>query len=104
MVPSKVRKWVALRMERLGSTMLGRSSLKGGNLSLRSESREPDYDDRNLELGSAPGSRPAKSSAHAGRGENGSVDWRMLNEGIVVTKEVSVTYTEEERIQRVIGF
>lgn len=89
--------------------MMGRSN-KSGNMSLASDSRDAlgDSDDRNLtlELGNAPGKKPAKSSAHAQRGDHGSVDWGMLNsgKGIVVTKEVHVTYTEEERIERVIGF
>lgn len=91
----------------LGSTVLGRS--KGG-LTLTSDCRDGSNgtnDDEiglNLEMGVNPGRSAAKSSVQAGRGENGSVDWGMMNQGIMVTKEVTVTYTEEERIERVIGF
>lgn len=95
---------MSFRMARLGTTMLGRSR---GGMTLTSECRDTTNDDEvelNLELGNAPGRPPAKSSAQAGRGEGGSVDWGMMNKGIMVTKEVTVTYTEEERIQRVIGF
>lgn len=95
---------MSARMARLSSTLLGRS--KGG-MTLTSECRDGTNDDEvglNLELGNAPGRPPAKSSAQAGRGENSSVDWGTMNKGIMVTKEVTVTYTEEERIQRVIGF
>lgn len=97
-------------MARLGSTVLGRSN-KGG-MTLSSECRDGSHglnDDEvglnlELELGNAPGRPPAKSSAQAGRGETSGVDWGTMNKGIMVTKEVTVTYTEEERIQRVIGF
>lgn len=107
-IPSSIRKWMSSKMARLGSTVLGRSN-KGG-VTLNSECRDGSRgtnDDEirlNLELGTAPGRPPAKSSAQAERGETSSVDWGTMNKGIMVTKEVTVTYTEEERIQRVIGF
>lgn len=97
---------MSLRMSRLGSTVLGRSH-NGRSMSLRSDCQDPNSDERglNLELGTAPGHPPCKNIAHAGRaGGNSSVDWGMMSKGIVVTKEVSVVYSEEERIQRVIGF
>lgn len=108
MIPASIRNWMSAKMAQLGSTVLGRSN-KGG-MTLSSECRDGSHgtnDDEiglNLELGTAPGRIPAKSSAQAGRGETSSVDWGTMNKGIMVTKEVSVTYTEEERIQRVIGF
>lgn len=77
-----------------------------------------DDNDLSLELGDGP--RGVKSSAHAAssgpcRGDRGGagggsrhmhdgVDSGMLNKGIVVTNEVTVTYTQEERIERIIGF
>lgn len=91
--------------------MLGRPH-DGRNMSLSSDCLDPSSSSRSesglnleLQLGNAPGKPPAKNSAHAGRvARSSDVDWGMLSKGIVVTKEVSVTYTEEERIQRVIGF
>lgn len=62
-----------------------------------------DEADLGLELGDGP--RGVKSSAHAASGRrHGSVDTGMLKKGIVVTNEVTVTYTQEERIERIIGF
>lgn len=82
--------------------MLSRSrTRKTGNMSLASVTDEAEM---GLELGD--GARGVKSSAHAAHGgrRHGSVDARMLDKGIVVTNEVTVTYTQEERIERIIGF
>lgn len=93
------------RLRRLPSEVLSRSrTRKTGNMSLSSVTDETDL---GLELGDGP--RGVKSSAHAasghgGRHAHGGLDSSMLNKGIVVTNEVTVTYTQEERIERIIGF
>lgn len=80
--------------------MISRSR-KTGNLSLGSVA---DDNDLGIELGKDP--RGASNSAHAepGQRNNSSVDFGMLNKGIVVTNEVTITYTQEERIEKIIGF
>lgn len=101
---------MSAKMAQLGSTVLGRSN-KGG-MTLNSECRDGSHgtnDDEielnlELELNKAPGRPAPKTHTQARRGEGSSVDWGSMNKGIMVTKEVTVTYTEEERIQRVIGF
>lgn len=81
--------------------MISRSR-KTGNMSLASVVE--DSDDLGIELGKDP--RGATNSAHAAPNHkhNSSIDFGMLNKGIVVTNEVTITYTQEERIEKIIGF
>lgn len=97
------------RFRRLPSTMLSRGTRKTGNMSLTSLTGHDEGElGLSLELGDGP--RGVKSSAHAASTPrrhgtaDSAVDAGMLNKGIVVTNEVTVTYTQEERIERIIGF
>lgn len=88
------------RLTRLPSTMLSRSR-QSGQMSLNSTSEDHDL---GMELVKGSGARAGKSSARAERQRNNSVESGMLTKGIVVTNEVTITYTQEERIERIIGF
>lgn len=64
-----------------------------------------DHDnDLSLELVKGSAARGGQSSAHAARRTNESVESGLMTKGIIVTNEVTITYTQEERIERVIGF
>lgn len=91
-----------LRLTHLHTSVLSRT--KTGNMSLASEAGAIGHDDGDFAMELANGSSPPKASAHAGRGQKGDVDWDMLNQGIVVTHEVEITYSQEEMIEKIIGF
>lgn len=100
------------RFRRLPSTVLSRGTRKTGNMSLTSLTGHDEGGELGLGLELGDGPRGVKSSAHAasaprprhGTADSAGLDAGMLNKGIVVTNEVTVTYTQEERIERIIGF
>lgn len=83
-------------------TSLGRS--RTGASSPTSDSRGLTDESEGLELGIGP---PTRVHVESGKGHlrHSSSPWlQMGKDGIVVTKEVTLTVTQEERIERVIGF
>lgn len=86
------------------STSLGRSKT-GGASSPTSDSRAlTDESDLCYELG-MPASTQYEVRLGKGDIRQSSNPWLQLGgDGILVTKEVTLTVTQEERIERVIGF
>lgn len=100
-----------LGLTRLSDTVLRRSKTTG-NMSLASETDCRDHE-MVMELGNR--GHGGRSVAHIvpvstkgrkrdGNGGRDSEDCGMLNKGIVVTNEVTITYTQEQMIERIIGF
>lgn len=103
-VPQRIGSWMSERMGRLSrlQTSLGRS--KTGAMSPTSDSRGLTMDEHDVgfELGS---SATAHCESKASQSSARPVEdpWGQKN-AILVTTEVTLTVTQEERIERVLGF
>lgn len=103
MVPRRLANWMSDRMariSRLNSTVLGRSKT---GVSMTSDSRGlTDDTEMALELGAGI---PTKSHVEVAPNEQKVVtDPWMENQGIIVTTDIKVEVSQEDRIERVIGF
>lgn len=102
-VPKRFANWMADRMariSRLQSTVLGRSKT---GVSMTSDSRGlTDDTEMALELGAGI---PTKARVEVAPNEQKVVtDPWMENQGIMVTTDIKVEVSQEDRIERVIGF
>ncbi|KAK2604789.1 hypothetical protein N8I77_007689 [Diaporthe amygdali] len=102
-VPRKFANWMSDRMariSRLQSTVLGRSKT---GVSMTSDSRGlTDDTEMVLELGTAP---PTKARVEVAPDEvKAMTDPWMENQGIVVTTDIKIEVSQEDRIERIIGF
>lgn len=88
------------RISRLQSTVLGRSKT---GVSMTSDSRGlTDDTEMVLELGTAP---PTKARVEVAPDEvKAMTDPWMENQGIVVTTDIKIEVSQEDRIERIIGF
>ncbi|KUI65185.1 hypothetical protein VM1G_00601 [Cytospora mali] len=105
-VPRQISNWISERMERLTLIQSSRGRSKtGGATSPTSDSRGltcTDEHDLCIELGTT-----TTSQIEAKHGVGSSIlnddPWLQAN-GILVTKEVTLTVTQEQRIEQVLGF
>ncbi|KAF3768857.1 hypothetical protein M406DRAFT_71826 [Cryphonectria parasitica EP155] len=97
-VPQRVADWLSQRMGRLSSfstDVLTRSKTR--NMSLTSDDADYGWELTNSAFAARTGVRASPT-------QEDNTDWGELNRAIVVTKEVHVEYSQEERIERIIGF
>lgn len=101
-VPQKIANWMSDRMDRLSRMQITLGRSKTGAASPTSDSRGlTDENDIGLELGASVGQYESKASHSSIKPV--SDPW-MENNGIMVTTEVTLTVTQEERIEQVLGF
>lgn len=102
-VPQRTANWMSERMGKLSrlQTTLGRS--KTGAASPTSDSRGlTDDHEVGLELGSSATAQYESKASQSGA-RPVEDPWGQMN-AILVTTEVTLTVTQEERIERVLGF
>lgn len=102
-VPGRIANWMSDRMGRLSRMQITLGRSKTGATSPTSDSRGlTDENEIGFELGSSAMAQYESKASHSSI--RPVQDPWMENNGIVVTTEVTLTVTQEERIERVLGF
>lgn len=102
-VPQRIANWMSDRMGRLSRMQITLGRSKTGATSPTSDSRGlTDENEIGFELGSSAMAQYESKASHSSI--RPVQDPWMENNGIIVTTEVTLTVTQEERIERVLGF